>query len=508
MQLDDRPAESHPARPTVSILVVLLLTLASAFFLYQKNSNFDLEYHSDEHLKVTIAMTHHNTFRHPLLLIRSLQMADLIADTTEPQKTVELGRKVSAIYGTIFVLSCFLLFRELTSDRNAIVATIVAAFVPNIVVHAHYLKEDIYLIPFLMLSLRSLIRYLRSRGMSDLVMMGVFAGLAGSTKYLGLTMLVFFVLLPRLVRIENPPGYLKRVCFVAIPVAAAVFLLINVSMADSTQFVDGLYTETRHAALGHRLAVFPWSQYFSFHFFRSVIPGMGWSLVIPGIMTPILMWRRKVPFNTGERALLAAGILFYVMIETTPLKPWPDFMRYAMPVVPVLAYFAVRGVSALTEKVPNPTAALILFVSLLAALPIIDSWKLVKHLNRDTRAALAERFPENDNLVFAESYTLAVRDGVLATRRELADFERLGTRYVLTSSFNYDRYFLGETLRFQSPDIYVHAERYRRLFEHCQTEDIAPAYKTFAFSNPTIRIVSIGECSPDLSLPAIPGVSP
>jgi hypothetical protein len=79
------------------------------------------------------------------------------------------------------------------------------------------------------------------------------------------------------------------------------------------------------------------------------------------------------------------------------------------------------------------------------------------------------------------------------------------TRYLLASSFTYDRYFVREKIiKNQSlkkkMKILEYSWKYEFLFSHPFIE-IKPAYRTFAFSNPTIRIIDISNNS---SAPANP----
>jgi hypothetical protein len=58
------------------------------------------------------------------------------------------------------------------------------------------------------------------------------------------------------------------------------------------------------------------------------------------------------------------------------------------------------------------------------------------------------------------------------------------------SSFNYERFFIGAEWWGQQPKVYKTHKKYMQLFSYPYRE-IIPAYKTFAFSNPVIRIIDI-----------------
>ena len=67
-----------------------------------------------------------------------------------------------------------------------------------------------------------------------------------------------------------------------------------------------------------------------------------------------------------------------------------------------------------------------------------------------------------------------------------------GVDYLVASSFMYDRYTTGAQLRNRRREIYQTHARYTELFTLPYVE-FAPAYRTFAFSNPVIRIIDLHE---------------
>jgi hypothetical protein len=71
-----------------------------------------------------------------------------------------------------------------------------------------------------------------------------------------------------------------------------------------------------------------------------------------------------------------------------------------------------------------------------------------------------------------------------------AEWRAKGVDYLVASSFMYDRYTTGAKLRNRRPEIYRTHERYTELFTLPYVE-FAPAYRTFAFSNPVIRIIDL-----------------
>ena len=65
-----------------------------------------------------------------------------------------------------------------------------------------------------------------------------------------------------------------------------------------------------------------------------------------------------------------------------------------------------------------------------------------------------------------------------------------GATHLCVASFDYDRYFQALSLPGQKAGTLERARRYQALFRYPHVE-IRPAYRSFAFSNPVIRILDI-----------------
>ncbi len=55
----------------------------------------------------------------------------------------------------------------------------------------------------------------------------------------------------------------------------------------------------------------------------------------------------------------------------------------------------------------------------------------------------------------------------------------------------YERYRIASRLKGQKQIVYLIQRKYEHLFSHYPVQEFKPAYRTFAFSNPTIRIIDI-----------------
>jgi DNA-binding transcriptional ArsR family regulator len=131
----------------------------------------------------------------------------------------------------------------------------------------------------------------------------------------------------------------------------------------------------------------------------------------------------------------------------------------------------------------------------LVLLPAYMSVRLLSGLTDDTRARALEWLREHPGTQVFEAYSsegVSVRS---LTELDPAAWRAKGVDYLVASSFMYDRYVTGARLRNQRPEIYWTSDRYARLFRLPYVE-FAPAYRTFAFSNPVIRIIDLRQSAP------------
>jgi hypothetical protein len=122
--------------------------------------------------------------------------------------------------------------------------------------------------------------------------------------------------------------------------------------------------------------------------------------------------------------------------------------------------------------------------------PLYLSVRLVGGLDDDTRIRAAAHLTAPRHQIRFERYTPDVRDVASAAELDLEQLVRDRVRYVVTSSFMYERYEFGARIgSLDAGQRALHA-RYQQLFRY-PYEEIRPHFRTFAFSNPVIRIVDL-----------------
>ncbi|MBF0370587.1 MAG: glycosyltransferase family 39 protein [Magnetococcales bacterium] len=484
-------------------LPALLLVLLS-FSINLINNDFSHRYHIDERSKIRAIESQEYNFFHPIGMLQTVRLAGLIQSTEGSQELTELGRTTTAFYGALLVFFVFLIFRQLLEPGLAFLAALALAITPTIVIHAHYLKEDMIFAAFAAGFFLFFMNHLEKPSPKSAIQMGLLLGLALSAQYKGLVLLPLFLAGPLFIPNQPEGGappegggvaYFK-LAGLAMVVAALVFLGINYPLfEDFSGFLRGTGYEFQHALAGHRDVVIPPGPfYFSFHLSESLLPGITWGLLGPGLIGIIWgVWRwRYLTFR--ERLLLVWIIGFYLTIEASPLKPFPDFMRYVIPLVPWLIYFGFRLLVEL-ERIAKERLQLKISAPLLAGFlllwPLHDTVNLLAHLNRDTRAHVQTWLLERGERALFEMYAAEKRDVRSITDVDIQKARKKGYHYLAASSFLYDRYQVGSRLPHQNPSVYTIQKRYEALFQNYPTITFKPAFRAFAFSNPTIRLIDI-----------------
>ena len=466
------------------------------------NNDFPLGYHADEPKKVFFVQSGQQDFHHPLLLLGLIRAANRLLGVSSDHQIVVLGRTVVGLLGTCGVALSYCLARPTLAPTWALLVALAMAVSPIWVIHANYLKEDVLLTSTLLLCLLCFLRLTETQSLPWSLAFGIALGLAGSSHYKALVLVPVACCAPLLYKVEH----LRRfyACLgLSLLISGCLFLFINWPLlGNPSNFVRGM----RHSASivfdGFEVSFGPWPFFFCFHATYSLIPGLGFGVVAVALVWigyAAACWRRLV---AADRLLLVYAVVFYLVVEISPLKPAPDYARYVLPIVPVVLYFSVKGAELLCRQLPGigKMVAIPLFGALLIGLPVWDTIRLGYYLNRDTRKLAAEQIDRLEGTAVIEQYAGLHPNVWSAGELTVEELRRRGTAYLVVSSFMYDRYFLGSRLANQPPSVYQRHQQYERLFSLPYTE-IRPGFKSFAFSNPVIRIIDIREPAPRASGP-------
>ncbi len=454
-------------------------------------------------------------FKHPRLMLNTsailLRIGAIFGYKGKKRAArIMVGYMVALSIGTLLVIYYIGLF-AFSSRRIALTGAFVFAVLPIGVVSPHYIKEDVPVMFFSNLALLMMILLLQTRNRRYYLWCGLTVGLAIGTKLIALTLLPIAVLTHlvylrqgRTTRESRLFWQLGAGCAL---IAVGFFLFNHQLLIHFGEFISETTEQAEYARKGHFDGTIfsPWDYLWTYQLRYGLVPVMTGGIVLAsltGMGWVLYRWRRHL----AGVVLLAWVLTLYIIVERSPAKPFPLFVRYAYPIIPGLVCFAafalIRGAAAVTRfplgRVWGP-----LLVAAVLAWPSVHSIVVVAGVTRDTRVRAADWI--HDNL--SESSTIII-DGKFycprlnreydTRRKRLCKKKRMWSQYdvdyVITNGFNFNRYFVNEKFIPHSKNA---ADCYRRLFANCRlVKRFLPEYgiQTIGFHNPEIRIFDMNEC--------------
>lgn len=475
----------------------LLLILGLSAFLNTYNINFEQFFHGDEPNKFQMVLSGQHNFHHPILILQTASVINKVVGLKDSNSLIILCRMISAMSGVFIVWLVHLFSRQGLGKNHALLVALSVAVSPIMVIHAHYFKEDIIFTAFSYLSLICFLKFLRERTLNSTLIWGLATGLAVSAQYKGVLLILLFPLFIRfLPGVDRTDFY--RSLRIALVVMGLVFLSVNYPLFfQFEQFYKSVTKESINVLSGHKLSVYPFQHWFGFHLINSLIPGMSLMATILGLIGLVVTIRRWNEAKMVEKLLLIYILVFYFAHELVPKKPFPDYMRYMIPIVPAMIYFAIKAINNIGNWMREYSAKgmvrafPIVLMGGIVFLPFYDTWLLESNLIDDTRLKAKKWIDSSQEKTWYERYTLGLnRTMRYLTEVDISEARKSGVTYLVASSFNYDRYLIGSQWSLQGRKVYEKNKKYLQLFSYPYIE-IKPTHKTFAFSNPVIRIIDI-----------------
>jgi 4-amino-4-deoxy-L-arabinose transferase-like glycosyltransferase len=401
------------------------------------------------------------------------------------QSLVELGRLCAALAGGVLIFATFSLARLVLPDLPALAAAAATAVTPLITVHARILKEDIFVAAFLVLALAALIRLLRDPAPHRAVLLGILAGLAGGSKYIGQLMVLFAVAAILLVPTPGPQRRLLRAALVTAVSIGTYLLIMLPAIRRMHRWRRGMSFEFTHAMYGHDVPLPPQLTYGLFHLRESLWPGLGGPLLVLGLIglaAPLIAPpERRMPLWL----IVSFSTLWYVVHEASPLKPYPDFAHYMLPLAPLLVILATSFIYELLSRRDRLGIAAAIVIAL-AAIPALWTSVRTNVPDLDPRAVVPPILTATGARVVTDRY--ADYD----TSRKLLGIVSRPTEstadIVATANLTYDRF--TSDAAYKDPLSQPAAAYYDRLaaLPHL---DVSNGRPTMAYFNPVIGIVAM-----------------
>ncbi len=486
-------------REKFCIVALFLFSLLINFW----NLDFPCEHHADEPKKVRFVQQGTQDFKHPIAILQFSRFMNIFIQTNEKQDIVLIGRSVSAISGAFLVVFSYLLVKNHLRLKFPLIYGLCLATSPIIALHTHYFKEDILFVCFLYLSIFLYFSFLNSPNTKKAILLGIAIGLSISTKYVGiLSSLLIFLSAICSFRYRNSI-IIKYLCLSLIT-SVFVFTLVNYPMFANRQvFLEGLSFEIHHVIQGHHSVSIHFSDFWgTFHLTHSLFPGLTPFIAIPALCYMFYEICSSKGLSFKERFLIIFALSFYFTAEISPSKPFPDYMRYMIPIVPIMIFYACKCM----EKVSSITPLVHGLVVIATSYAFYETVQIVRLLKSDVRNIAEDWVLNNGEDVRREWYTCYKSITELpfsVALLSLEDERKKGVKYFIASSFIYDRIHFASKLKYPSKEVLEMEKQYQTLFSLPYVE-LKPAYKSFGFSNPTIRIIDIQNAPLGSQLPFNP----
>jgi 4-amino-4-deoxy-L-arabinose transferase-like glycosyltransferase len=473
----------------ISWLIAIALAVAAAA-VYISIADWPFGTHIDEVKKARYIISGERDFYHPILLLQLARIANVVVGYTEPSGGLVLGRVFSGIFGGLLVFATFVLGQAVLRPATALAAAAAVAVTPLVAIHATFLKEDIYVAPAIVFALAALLALTERPTTRHALAVGLFLGIAASAKYVGAIILPYAIIT---VLVTSGPNWKTRLRLTGIILVAAVavFFAINMpAIVDPGRFSAGLGKELNHAIEGHFDVKLPiWLTGGVFHLQRSLLPGLGWPLLILGIAglaAPLLNPARRRPLAV----ILGAAFLWYFAHEISPLKPFPNVERYMVPLAPMLVILGASVIETIASwrsgrlaTITAPTT-----VVLCAVPAFLSTYAIVSGARHDLRRIMPEIVDSFGPRVHFDNFVGYDRDNLVALARAGGNPDGPPNVFV-TSSFVYDRLGFHADDPSQPADTKEAFDFYSRLFQQPYLE--LSSGPSFAFLNPVIRVVSL-----------------
>lgn len=495
-----------------SIAVFLVVFVAALLRLYGIDFGLPANFHPDEVPKINaiermIAYGDLNPryFLHPSLLLYSTYFVSFFVDwwgvyDTWRENAFLAGRLVSVISGTLSVWLVFLIGRRLFSNASGLMAALLLAVFPLHVTCSRYLKEDALLLFMVLLCISALLKAVYEDRIRFLILAGVVAGFACGVKYTGLLTFGIIGLAPWLKSrsIIPDPKFLGWGIVAGCLIPLGFLLTTPYALLDNAKFVRDFMSEHNHATRGHTTPVTPWSKYWTYHLYFSVIPGASYIVtVLSMIGVGFLLWRRRIE----DLFVLAMIILFYVPAEAINSKPAPQPERYILPVLPFVALSAAEFLRLVFYWRYRILAIVVAILAV--AMPLNRTVQLASEIPSDTRERMEDWMIKNlphgskvylDWKRYAPSFwqnefeiTYIPRAEIIRLL-EINSLKQADQDYLVLSTLFYDRYFS----QIASPPAV--RQLFRQLFTYVPIiTEIAPKHGTYGFHNPTLTLFSLKE---------------
>jgi 4-amino-4-deoxy-L-arabinose transferase-like glycosyltransferase len=282
-----------------------------------------------------------------------------------------INRSLAAVLGAVTVIPVFWIGRRLWDDATGLLAAFFLALTFLHVRDSHFGTTDTMMTLFIVLSIAYLVEAEISGRRLHFALAGLMAGLAAATKYNALVLPISMVMSQALHASASPGGRLKafvdkRMLGYGAALSVAFAIGVPFVVFDFARFrlsMEQLWDSMMKGVGSIAPDVNGWAHHFGY----SLRYGLGWPLLLAGLLGMIVVFAR-----TPKRALVFFSFpLVYFLIAGSIRNL---FFRYAIPIVPFLSLSAAVLVIEIARALAGRASAgiaRVAFVSVAAVLAAV-----------------------------------------------------------------------------------------------------------------------------------------
>ena len=296
-----------------------------------------------------------------------------------------IDRGLSAALGVLSVYVVYRLGRLASTPRAGLIGAFFLALAPLHVRDSHFGTADVAAAFIVLVAAWAIVRWYTAPSRARLVIAGACCGLAASTKYNAVLILVpagIAIVLAAIERRERRRALTGDLLVVAGVAALAFVIGTPYALLDHSAFLAGVRDVGQHLSAGHGVDL---GAGWSYHPRVTLRYGLGLPLLATAVVGMVWMAIEKPRIAA---LLLSFPLVYFAAAGSTHLV----FFRYAIPLIPFLCLAAAYAIGRL------PPAGSWIIAALVMAPAAVDVVRMDRLLARTDNRVLAaawieERFP-------------------------------------------------------------------------------------------------------------------
>lgn len=311
--------------------------------------------------------------------------------SVNPEPLYLISRALSAFAGALTIFPTFYLVRQFQNQKTAWVATFLVSVCFLHVRDSHFGTTDIGMTLLTMTALYFIVRYNFFPDRKTLVFAGLFTGLALSTKYGAIFLVIPMILVLGDQYFLGPKRFQQFLFSFLLYIGAVFFVFAMTSpyifLDFSTFYTDFTY-EMQHLKIGHHHVIL--GQGWWYHLRYTLPYGLTWPIFF------LAFFGFVFSFQTNKK--IACYVLsFPCALYFSAGQGYTVFVRYMVPITPFFCIFAAIGLWQIHQWISRKKPLSLALITLLFAVPSLYKTILLNTLltKTDTRVLATEWIYEN-----------------------------------------------------------------------------------------------------------------